>query len=257
MGSKTEIEWTDSTWTTVRGCTRISPGCENCYAERISSRFSGPGYPFEGVARMTKSGPRWTGKLRFVEKHLLDPIKWKRPRRVFVNSMSDLFHEKVPLDWVQKVFEVMFRTPRHCYQVLTKRHERMAALLPQVRLLDGRLWSEDPAKHIWIGVSVENQEMADRRIPVLAKTPAAIRFLSVEPLIGPVDLRGLLSGIAWVIVGCEAGPGARSMDTDWVRAIRDTCVATRTPLFVKQMKVNQKVYSVPELDGKRWAQFPA
>jgi len=257
MAAKTGIQWTDSTWTIVRGCTRISPGCENCYAERMSSRFSLPGYPFEGVARMTRSGPRWTGKLRFVEERLLDPIKWKRPRRIFVNSMSDLFHSRVPLDWIQRVFEIMLRAPRHIFQVLTKRHERMGDLLPQVRLLDGRRWPDEPAKHIWIGVSVEDQVRADERIPVLARSPAAVRFLSVEPLIGPVRLCGLLDGISWVIAGCESGPGARDMDPDWARQVRDDCVSARVPFFLKQMTLNGKVVGLPELDGKRWAEYPA
>jgi protein gp37 len=207
---------------------------------------------------MTPSGPRWTGKLRFVEKHLEDPIRWQKPRRIFVNSMSDLFHERVPLDWIQRAFDVMLRVDRHVYQVLTKRHERLAQVLPRVRLLDGRQWNAEPPSHVWVGVSVENQDYAERRIPALAATPAAVRFLSVEPLLGPVSLKGLLGGIHWVIVGEESGPGARPMNLDWVRSLRDQCVAAGVSFFFKQAKVGVggRMVGLPALDGKRWAEYP-
>ena len=256
MGDRTGIEWTDATWNPVRGCTRVSEGCRFCYAERIAARFSGPGKPYAGLARMTASGPRWTGKARLIKKHLEDPIRWRRPRRVFVNSMSDLFFERIPVDWIQSILDVMLQSPQHSFQVLTKRERRMSEVVPRLRLQDGRLWKDDPPSHIWLGVSVENQEMADRRIPVLARTPAAIRFLSVEPLIAPVKLRGLLNGIHWVIVGAESGPGARPMQMDWVRAVRDECVAAGLAFFFKQAVQNKRMVGLPFLDSRKWNQYP-
>lgn len=206
----TSIEWTDTTWNPVRGCSRVSPGCVNCYAERMAARFSGPGQPFEGLAKRTSSGPRWTGKVEMIGQRLLDPLGWRKPRRVFVNSMSDLFHEGLEDRRIDLVFGVMAITPRHTYQILTKRPERMLEYFSQpdirgrvaragARYLDppafppyaDTVW---PLPNVWLGVSVEDQERADERIPPLLQTPAAVRFLSCEPLLGPVNLpKGLRS----------------------------------------------------------------
>lgn len=264
MASKSAIEWTDSTWNPIRGCTRVSPGCGGpgnvggCYAEAFAARFSKPGMPFAGISRMTPSGPRWTGKVMLVPEHLDDPSRWQKPRRIFVNSMSDLFHEKVPVSWIQSIFDVMLRVPRHQFQILTKRERRMAEVVPHLRLPDGSEWASNPARHVVLGVSVENQECADRRIPVLAATPAAVRFLSVEPLLEAVDLRGLLDKIHWCIVGEESGPRSRPMNIDWVRAIRDECIKARVPVFFKQARdpKTRRMVGLPLLDGRRWSQYP-
>jgi len=276
MSSKTGIEWTEATWNPVRGCSRISEGCRNCYAELVAARFSGPGLPYEGLARMTPSGPRWTGDLQLIDKHLEDPIRWQRPRKIFVNSMSDLFHEKMPFDWIQAIFDVMFSAKRHTYQILTKRADVMAQKLRFVRTPLGTKWEDCPDRNIWIGISVENQEAADTRLPYLRETPAAVRFLSVEPLIEKVDLRkwlrpvtlnrGPMPGVDWVIVGAESGGGARPMELDWARDVRDQCAEAGVPFFLKQGNMLTQPVEVPELagrvvdlpvlDGRTWAQFP-
>ena len=244
MADRTGIQWTDATWNPLRGCSRISEGCRNCYAETVASRFSGPGQPYEGLA---KDG-RWTREVRFVP-HMLDqPLRWTRPRRIFVNSMSDLFHENVPDEWIARVFDVMARAPQHTFQVLTKRPDRMRRVLPSFApshtARDRSGW---PLPNVWLGVSAENQATADGRIPLLLETPAAVRFVSAEPLLGPIDLnerellcrtwrRGLTIGryLDWVIIGGESGPGARPMHPGWARALRDQCVHVGVPFFFKQ-----------------------
>lgn len=264
MGDKTGIEWTDATWNPVRGCTRVSEGCRNCYAERVAARFAGAGQPYEGLARMTKAGPRWTGRVRLVDAHLGDPLRWRKPRRVFVNSMSDLFHEALTDEAIDKVFAVMAMAPQHTFQVLTKRPERMRAYLRQVaaerdmqrwcnqaveitqspcaaHLIEERDW---PLPNVWLGVSIEDQATADDRARLLLETPAALRFVSAEPLLGPVTLfdldgpidvpEGMPSPLHWVIAGGESGPGARPMHPDWARALRDQCAAAGVPFFFKQ-----------------------
>lgn len=195
MGDKSTIEWTDATWNPVRGCSRVSEGCRNCYAERVAARFSGPGQAYEGLAEMTPSGPRWTGEVRLIEERLEDPLRWKKPRRIFVNSMSDLFHESLSDEAIDKVFAVMALCPQHTFQILTKRAERMQRYLSNatLRVVDVRsdkikgtiiLW---PLPNVWLGVSVENQQTADERIPQLLQTPAAVRWVSYEPALGPVS----------------------------------------------------------------------
>ena len=208
MSDGTKIEWADATWNPVRGCTRVSEGCRNCYAERVAARFSGPGEPYEGLAERGVKGPRWTGKVRFVESALLQPLRWKRPRRIFVNSMSDLFHESLPDAAIDRIFAVMALAPQHTFMVLTKRPERMRdyvdtasgrvadavqlmrtdrrAVGPLPHLDPGARWW--PLANVWLGVSVENQAAADERIPLLLATPAAKRFISAEPLLGEIDL---------------------------------------------------------------------
>lgn len=216
-----KIEWTDLTWNPVRGCTRISPGCINCYAERMAARFSGPGAPFDGFAIMGQSGPRWTGRVKLDERKLLDPLYWRKPRRVFVNSMSDLFHESLSDEAIWRVFAVMAATPHITYQILTKRAERMRYWLTNGCATS---WSQGlarsieqfigpgppprwPLPNVWLGVSCEDQQRADERIPHLIQTPAAMRFVSLEPLIEAVDVRRYLTGaihLDWVIVGGES-----------------------------------------------------
>lgn len=269
MSENSKIEWTDSTWNPIRGCTRVSEGCRNCYAERVAARFSGEGQPYEGLARMTSQGPLWTGKIKLVEEHLNDPLRWKKPRLIFVNSMSDLFHEGVPDSFIDRVFAVMALSPQHTFQVLTKRPERMSRYLwsaeRRVASLAGYStnegdWYKWPLKNVWLGVSIEDQKTADERIPLLLQTPAAVRWLSAEPLLGPINFRWepyaheatgetyreylerhgkvnqyeALRQISWVVAGGESGPGARPMHPDWARSLRDQCAEARVPFFFKQ-----------------------
>lgn len=243
MGDNTTIEWTEATWNPIRGCSRISPGCQHCYAERVAARFNGPGQAYEGLAVMKSNGAHWTGELRLVEEHLEDPLRWKRPRRIFVNSMSDLFHENMPGEWIDRVVEVMLKAKQHTFQVLTKRAERMYDYISR------NCWlTNDPLPNVWWGVSVENQKAADERLRWLLRTPAAVRWLSVEPLLGPVDLcaagmkingkldvhTGERIFIDWVVVGGESGPSARPMHPAWARQIRDDCRTCGVPFFFKQ-----------------------
>ena len=223
MVTQTKIEWTESTWNPVRGCTRVSEGCRFCYAERIASRFAREGLAYEGLAKMTKAGPRWTNHIQLVPHLLEQPLKWKRPRSIFVNSMSDLFHEDVSFGYIQKVFDVMKRADWHQFQVLTKRAERLAELSPKL------VWPPN----VWMGVSVESVDYTFR-IDCLRETTAQIKFLSLEPLLGRLSqLR--LEGIDWVIVGGESGSGARPMKEEWVVDIQNQCRAASVALFVKQM----------------------
>jgi protein gp37 len=278
------IEWTDATWNPVRGCTRVSEGCRHCYAERISARFSGPGLPYEGLAHTVEGEPRWTGEVRLIERHLGDPLRWKTPQRIFVNSMSDLFHEKLSDRDIDRVFGVMAMAPQHTFQVLTKRPQRMREYVGDGGLGPSyRVWLEAcspvamkwPFPHVWLGTSVENQAVAQSRIPELLMTPSAVRFVSVEPLLGRVDLRPWLHGLQWVITGGESGPGARPMHPAWVREIRDACLQSGVPFFFKQWGEYQPVETQYGpgveaggfvrvgkgkagrwLDGRTWDEFP-
>jgi protein gp37 len=256
MSTKTGIEWTDATWNPIRGCSRVSEGCRNCYAESVAYRFGGPGMPYEGLTQVVgeaKLGSdrirnaRWNGNIKFVEEHLADPLKWKAPRRIFVNSMSDLFHKNVADEMRDKIFAVMALCPRHTFQILTKRPERMLEYLKtphRMDSVDDELPPGTPKMTVWplpnvhLGVSVENQATADERIPLLLQTPAAVRFISAEPLLGEVILRwpflATLPKLDWVICGGESGPGARPMHPDWARGLRDQCVAANVPFFFKQ-----------------------
>lgn len=240
MSQNSTIEWTDGTWNPVRGCSKISPGCAHCYAERFAERFRGvPGSPFEQGF-----------DLRLVPNKLHEPLAWPHAQRVFVNSMSDLFHERVPSDYVRKVTEVMQLANWHTYQVLTKRAERMA------NLLTGPLSAAAPLPNVWWGVSVEDRRFGLPRIEQLRRVPAAVRFLSVEPLIediGPLNL----DGIHWVIVGGESGTRPRSMEADWVRAIRDQCTVAGVPFFFKQWGGTRKKAAGRTLDGRTYDEFPA
>ena len=234
MAQASSIEWTEATWNPVTGCTKISPGCKHCYAERMAERLQAMGQP------NYRNGFRLT-----LQSHMLElPLRWKRPQTIFVNSMSDLFHEDVPLEYIRAVFDVMARAHWHRFQVLTKRAERLA-------VLDAALaW---PA-NVWMGVSVENGDHRPR-IDELRTTRARIRFLSLEPLLGALhDLD--LTGIDWVIVGGESGPGARPMDPAWVVDVRDQCACAGVPFFFKQWGGPTKKRAGRMLDGRLWNELP-
>ena len=240
MSDQSKIEWTDATWNPVRGCTKISPGCTHCYAETFAERFRGvPGHPFEHGF-----------DLRLVPEKLGEPLRWSGSRRVFVNSMSDLFHDKVPVQYIADVARVMRLADWHTYQVLTKRPERM------VSLLRGKLRSAAAKPHIWWGVSVENRKHGLPRIDLLRAAPVAIRFLSIEPLLEDLGTINL-AGISWVIVGGESGPGARPMKLEWVRSLRDQCAAAGVPFFFKQWGGVRKSETGRELDGSFWDELPS
>ena len=296
MADNSKIEWTEASWNPVTGCTEVSPGCDNCYAKTFAERWRGtPGHHFENGFDVTLRPER-----------LDQPLRWRRPRRIFVNSMSDLFHDAVPDLFITQVFDVMERASQHTFQVLTKRHARMRNLMNDgsfrlfvqrcavplakehglnttwaERVTDPRSW---PLDNVWLGCSVENQKWADIRIPALRETPAAVRMLSCEPLLGPLSLD--LTGIGWVIAGGESGPGARPMYPSWARSLRDQCRMAEIPFFFKQfgeyaprctlalcgelcacngvnashpieMKRVGKKAAGRDLDGRTWDQYPA
>lgn len=239
MAQNTSIEWTNATWNPVRGCTKISPGCKHCYAERFAERFRGvKGHPYEQGF-----------DLRLVPEKLLEPLKWKVSKRIFVNSMSDLFHSAVPDHFVMRVTETMVRANWHTYQVLTKRSGRMS------NLLTGALRVAASQRHIWWGVSVEDRAHGLPRLEHLRSSPAEVRFLSIEPLLedlGSIDL----TGISWVIVGGESGPGARPLHRDWVVSIREQCRSAKVPFFFKQWGGPQKSKLGRILDGQTYDEYP-
>lgn len=281
MSDGTPIEWTDATWNVVNGCTVVSPGCAQCYAMRLAATRLRHHPSRAGLARMHGDTPQWTGEVRFNEQVLLDPLRWRRPRKIFVCAHGDLFHDKVPDEWIDRVFAVMALAPQHVFQVLTKRPERMREFLTaklfrprftQAVLDQRRAWPGSwrtapivlnanwPLPNVWLGVSVEDQHRADERIPILLDTPAAVRWLSMEPLLGPVDLTRISRvdfgpsahatcikpanpmskslawpvAINWVVLGGESGPGARPMHPDWARSLRDQCVTAQVPFLFKQ-----------------------
>lgn len=292
MSDNTKIEWTDSTWNPIRGCSLVSDGCKNCYAMGVAGRFSGPGQLYDGLTTKTTQGPKWTGKIMLVPHMLTQPIKWQRSRKIFVNSMSDLFHEDVPDSYIDQVFAVMALAPQHIFQVLTKRPERMRDYCTDFswsRVIDSSTGADGvstlsgftlqalahhfgqvplstlnykrrdvwPLRNVWFGVSVEDQAAANERIPLLLETPAAVRWLSMEPLLGPVDLteaflKNKLGGrypfpglpnehrtklvdlIDWVVVGGESGAKARPMNPNWASTLRDQCAAADVPFLFKQ-----------------------
>lgn len=271
MSDNTAIEWSEATWNPTTGCNRVSPGCDNCYALTLAKRLKGMG----SAKYQTDGDPRTSGPgfgLAVHDDALSIPLRWRRPRRIFVNSMSDLFHDEVPDPFIGKVFAVMRAADQHVFQVLTKRHARMRSLLAgnvhdwyvaELRTLAPGLAPTWPLPNVWLGVSVEDQKWADIRIPALLDTPAAVRWISAEPLLGPVDLTCIArpsaqqpemlldvlgrrygvpgiwqapmsAGLDWVIVGAESGPGARPMDQSWARSLRDQCAADGVPFFFKQ-----------------------
>ena len=280
MSDGTGISWTDATWNPVVGCTKVSPGCDNCYAIRTARRMiANPNPAVSQAYAGTEAGGEWTGKVNLLADRLDQPLRWRKPRRIFVNAQSDLFHKEVPDDFIARVFAVMALAPRHTFQVLTKRHGRMRSLL---RSSDFRSAVEDaikgmvsahqpkhvwyaawPLPNVWLGVSVEDQATADLRIPALLDTPAAVRFLSCEPLLGPMDLqmavprpctcgpgqtfligetRAHKTGCPalrwpfpdWVVVGGETGPNAPPMHPTWARSLRDQCASTGVAFHFKQ-----------------------
>lgn len=239
MSDNSKIEWTDATWNPVRGCSKVSPGCANCYAETFAERFRGvPGHPYE-----------FGFDLRLIPAKLPEPLNWRTPKMIFVNSMSDLFQENVPDDFIKEAVRVMVKANWHTYQVLTKRSERMNELLNTTL----KFAAKQP--HIWWGVSVENKKNGLPRIDHLRKAPAKVRFLSVEPLLE--DLGTLnLQRIGWVIVGGESGPGARPMQKDWVLSIRNQCKQNKIPFFFKQWGGVRKHQTGRELDGRTYSEFP-
>jgi protein gp37 len=282
MSDNSRIEWTEATWNPVAGCDLVSPGCTNCYAMKVAARLATMPQPnYVGLTKPSKAGPVWTGKIALVESALTKPLSWRRRRRIFVNSMSDLFHEAVPDDYIDKVFAVMALCRQHTFQVLTKRADRMRDYsrrraqdwmhhIPQAGLdvchaaaqrasRPSEITLGWPLPNVWLGMSVEDQRRADERIPLLLDTPAALRWISAEPLLGPVDLAAIrfdmgaglfgdalnwhhrpyaderrYSGIDWVVVGGESGPDARPMHPDWARSLRDQCEAAGVPFFFKQ-----------------------
>jgi protein gp37 len=278
MSAGTSIEWTEATWNPVRGCAILSPGCTNCYAMKIAHRFSGPGKAYAGLTKLTKGGPVWTGKVRTVPEAIGEPLRWQQPRRIFVNSMSDLFHKDVPDSFIARVWWVMgqcagFLDPSrrrgHVFQILTKRPDRALSWLNGWTDLDTRReWIEnlygrgrgevfdwmsgpkywpDVLPNVWLGVSVEDQHRADERIPLLLQTPAAVRWISAEPLLGEITFVGRwveyrdprihenwLERLDWVVIGGESGQGHRQMDMEHARSLIAQCQAVETRVFVKQ-----------------------
>jgi protein gp37 len=297
----TKIEWTEATWNPITGCSLSSPGCTNCYAMLLAgTRLAG--HPSRaGLTRMSGGRPKWTGEVRFNDQWLDQPLRWHRPRMIFVCAHGDLFHENVPDEWIDRVFAVMALAPQHTFQVLTKRSARMRQYLSQFErsgryvvsrtreqigpdprdgnrfllLKEGQTW---PLPNVWLGVSTEDQHYADERIADLLQTPAAVRWISAEPLLGPIDLRHLqpidppteidaLAGthgvlrphrgegpkLDWVVVGGESGPAARPADPSWVRSLRDQCLATGVPFFFKQWGEHWPAELLaPRRDGLPW-----
>ena len=234
MATNSHIEWTDATWNPVTGCTKVSPGCKHCYAERLSKRLKAMG----------QANYRHGFELTLQPQMLELPLHWKTPKRIFVNSMSDLFHTDVPTDYIKRVFDVMGRANWHQYQVLTKRSDRVLELSKELN------WPQ----HVWMGVSVENEKYV-YRIDDLRKTDARVKFLSLEPLLGPLPKLNL-RGIDWAIVGGESGPGARPVNLEWVTEIRDQCLKAGVPFFFKQWGGIQKKKAGRTLEGRTWDQMP-
>lgn len=234
MATNSDIEWTNATWNPITGCNKVSPGCKNCYAERMSKRLK----------LMGQKNYRNGFKLTLQPKMLKRPIDWKASKLVFVNSMSDLFHKDVPFEYIKRVFDVMNNAQQHQFQILTKRSERLAEIAHRLN------WTEN----IWMGVSVENNDY-QYRIEDLKSTKAHIKFLSVEPLLGPIT-KIKLKGIDWVIVGGESGPGAREIKEEWVTNIRDQCLKENVPFFFKQWGGVRKSKTGRTLAGRTWDQFP-
>lgn len=284
MGDKTAIEWTDATWNPILGCSKVSPGCDNCYAIAQSHRCHAMGLAAYDppLTIRTDEGTDWTGEVRYLPERLDQPIRWKRPRRIFVNSMSDLFHPDVQVEQFFEILAVMVTQRRHTFQVLTKRPKRMAAAMDaasrgiaRVELNSRCLQAginvtrggdgDHLGDHIWLGTSIESNRYAFRADHLRA-TPAAVRWISAEPLLGPLD-RVDLDGIAWVVVGGESGPGARAMHPDWVRDLRDRCAAAGVAFLFKQwgnwapgrggmVRVGKKTAG-RELDRRTWDEYPA
>ena len=237
MADKTSIEWTEATWNPVTGCSKVSPGCAHCYAESVSLRF--------GWSRKAWLPEHAVENVVLHEDRLGQPLRWRRPRMIFVNSMSDLFHELVPLRFIERVFDVMALAERHTFQVLTKRHERMATLAPQL----------DWPPNVWMGVSIENRRWLERA-DYLRRVPSVVRFVSAEPLLGSLD--GLdLAGINWLIAGGESGPRHRPVRAEWLRELRDRCEAEGVAFFFKQWGGPRSKSGGRTLDDREWSEMPS
>ncbi len=244
----TSIEWTDATWNPVAGCSLVSSGCSNCYAMRMAARLEAMGVEkYVGLTR--KSGDRrvWTGKVYLDESALTIPTKWRSPKKIFVNSMSDLFHEDVHADFIERIWRTMARSPRHTFQILTKRPERMASVLNDTRRFE-------VLSNVWLGVSVEDSKVIDR-LDSLRRAPAKIRFVSFEPLIGSVKAADL-SRINWAIVGGESGPRARMMNEKWINEIYELCKESHTAFFFKQWGGKNKKLAGRSYQGRLWDALP-
>jgi protein gp37 len=245
MATNSSIEWTDMTWNPVAGCTIMSPGCTNCYAMRMAARLSAMGMSkYAGLTRKTGGRAKWTGTVRLDASALSAPSKWKKPRMVFVNSMSDLFHDGVPAKFIGRVWAAMAESPQHTYQILTKRPDRMACITAELPTLD----------NVWLGTSIESADYLSR-IDDLRKVSAKIRFISFEPLISSVGIPNL-QGIGWAIVGGESGPGCRPMELDWVEEIRSACVEYGTAFFFKQWGGKRKKATGRMLYGRTYDELP-
>jgi protein gp37 len=245
--AETSIEWTDATWNPVAGCTVLTAGCNNCYAMRLAARLDAMGMKkYEGLTRRSGGRAVWTGKVKLDNSSLAVPLSWKKPRRVFVNSMSDLFHDKVPPDFIRLVWNVMRETPRHTYQILTKRPDRMADVLAAPG------W--DVLPNVWLGTSVEDARVV-YRLDDLRRVPAAVRFVSFEPLIGSVAAADL-TRIGWAIVGGESGPRARDMRPEWVEEVEAMCRSSGTAFFFKQWGGKNKKRTGRMLRGRTYDEMP-
>jgi len=312
MSDTTRISWTDATLNPIYGCSRVSAGCTNCYAEQVVAslprKFEAKNKAafefYSGLTRDTPNGPRWTGVVKLHREHLRQPLGWQIPKKIFVNSLSDVFHENVPRDFIVEIFSMMALAHWHTFQVLTKRPERMQQLLSEQTFIDDVIFAASlqnsnhkhernkrlgknhpglswPLKNVWLGVSVENQKAANERVPLLIKTPATIRFLSCEPLLEGVDLRGLLglcygcqtcgfvtghlmgperSPIHWAIIGGESGAGFRPMKSEWALNLKHQCIQAGIAFYFKQdadQKAGQRPYLVEKNgDAYYWRQFP-
>ncbi|RLC38220.1 phage Gp37/Gp68 family protein [Candidatus Falkowbacteria bacterium] len=257
MSNKTKIAWTERTWNPAVGCSKISPGCKNCYAEKMAYRIASTrGATGVKYSKLLNGRAGWNGKVYCDEKALSIPKRWKQPSRIFVPSMGDLFHKEVSYDFIDKVYDTMLSCDWHTFQVLTKRPDIALDYYESVKADQAEIGEPtaiDYAENIWFGTTAENQEMADKRIPILLQIPAAVRFVSVEPMLGPVDLYNkkrdylgpitgtkgqvLEDGLNWVIIGCESGPGARECKTEWVRGLVGQCQSASVPVFVKQLQM--------------------
>lgn len=248
MAGLSDIEWTDATWNPVSGCVMVSPGCTNCYAMRMAARLQAMEHPvYKAVTRKSGNRPVWTGRLHLNHAALETPLRWRSPRRVFVNSMSDLFQDGVPGAFIREVWSVMEQASRHTFQILTKRPDNMLAATKEQHL--------PVLSNVWLGTSVENFDYV-ARIRILRKVPAAIRFVSFEPLIGSVG-RVNLRGVHWAIVGGESGPAARPMEAEWVTEIQSACEEYGTAFFFKQWGGTNKKKTGRLLKGRTWDEYPA
>lgn len=266
----TKIEWAEESWNPIVGCTKVSPGCQNCYAEKMAGRLAGMGQKsymevveWDDHPEDTRPMQQWNGKTHLVESALKKPLHWKKPRTIFACSMGDLFHESVPFEWIDEVMDIITRCQHHTFLILTKRPEIMSEYISKYKDYSFQFYN------VWLEVTAENQEQADKRIPILLGIQAAKRVVSIEPMLGPVDFAKVpmmrstkldiimqRTSLDWVICGSESGSGRRECDEDWVRSLRDQCVNANVPFFLKQLHRGGKKIALPDLDGKEWRERP-